>query len=73
VRFVNEDWRLHQILSPPYSAGDTQAVPVGMTFRSDVLRQGEGVDIILTRPGGFHYNDWFNPDATGTIIIAEER
>jgi hypothetical protein len=40
-----------------------------MTFQTDVLGQGDGAGITFTRPGGFHYNDWFNTDATGTIIV----
>ena len=85
VSFVNNDFQVHRIVSPPYQ-GDinanntntttttttamatTSVVPSGIIFDSKI-EPGNSASVVFSSPGGFHFNDAFNENATGTIIV----
>jgi plastocyanin len=66
IRWNNEDWNSHTVISPPQTYNSE--VPEGMNFNIDIP-SGDSAAIAVTRPGGFHYNDRSNLNATGAIII----
>jgi len=85
VTFVNNDFQVHRIVSPPHQ-GDinnanntnttttmatTSVVPSGIIFDS-IIGPGDSASIVFSSPGGFHFNDEFNENATGTLIVEEE-
>ncbi len=76
MRFVNEDWQIHQIISPPditlLSSSNPQ-VPGGMNFESSPLGEGQTFIITAKSPGGVHYNDPSKPGATEAIIVEKSE
>jgi len=88
VSFVNNNFQVHRIVSPPYQ-GDinannntnsttattaiatTSVVPSGITFDS-IIEPGDSASVVFSSPGGFHFNDAFNENATGTLIVEEK-
>jgi plastocyanin len=72
VAWKNEDWNLHQIVSPRQTFLSNPAVPTGMNFDSGLLSQGDTFTHVFTRPGGFHYDGGVTGGAKGTIIVVEK-
>jgi plastocyanin len=85
VSFVNNDFQVHRIVSPPHqgdinNANNTNTtttttpmatisvVPSGIIFDS-IIEPGDSASVVFSSPGGFHFNDAFNENATGTIIV----
>jgi plastocyanin len=86
VSFVNKDSQVHRIVSPPYqgdinnanntnttttTVATTSVVPSGIIFDS-IIEPGDSASVVFSSPGGFHFNDAFNENATGTLIVEEE-
>ena len=89
VSFVNNDFQVHRIVSPPYQghinnanntntttattamATTSSVVPSGIIFDS-IIEPGDSASVVFSSPGGFHFNDPFNENATGTLIVEEK-
>jgi plastocyanin len=79
VTWINADSGVHRIMSPParppLSFGNSsdlnKGVASGMNFNSGWLSPGHVFRIVVKQPGGFHYADSVNPEATGTIIATK--
>ena len=37
-----------------------------------IIEPGDSASVVFSSPGGFHFNDAFNENATGTLIVEEE-
>jgi hypothetical protein len=74
IQFLNNDYKAHRVVSPPdlsVTGANEEAVPSGANF-DETLYQGDQSDpIVISRPGGFHFNDFYVENATGTIIAVE--
>jgi plastocyanin len=71
IVWKNEDWQSHGIVSPPRINYTDTKVAEGLNLNTGLILQGQQVAIFLPAPGGYHYADLMNSNATGTIIVEE--
>ena len=66
--WTNEDFNSHNIQSPPNDFSGIS--PQGGNFEMN-LGPGENSTLVLTKAVGMHYNDVYNPELKGAIIVEE--
>jgi plastocyanin len=71
VTWVNKDYVIHTITSPPGpGVPPFDDLPIGTNFE-DTMSENESFRCTFTEPGGFHYGIGFNSVIKGAIIVEE--